>query len=54
MAISIRNCQRRSSATIDLWQLMANPSVGILRFPLSWIGVGAFDGVLIQITLYFL
>jgi multiple sugar transport system permease protein len=25
-----------------VWQLMTNPSVGILRFPLSWIGLGGF------------
>jgi multiple sugar transport system permease protein len=25
-----------------VWQLMTNPSVGILRFPLSWIGLGNF------------
>ena len=25
-----------------VWQLMTNPSVGILRFPLGWIGLGSF------------
>jgi multiple sugar transport system permease protein len=25
-----------------VWQLMTNPSAGILRFPLSWIGLGGF------------
>jgi multiple sugar transport system permease protein len=25
-----------------VWQLMTNPSVGILRYPLSWIGLGGF------------
>jgi multiple sugar transport system permease protein len=25
-----------------VWQLMTNPSVGILRFPLSWFGLGGF------------
>ena len=25
-----------------IWQLMTNPTVGILRFPLSWIGLGGF------------
>jgi multiple sugar transport system permease protein len=25
-----------------VWQLMTNPSVGILRFPLAWIGLGDF------------
>jgi multiple sugar transport system permease protein len=25
-----------------VWQLMTNPSVGILRFPLSWLGLGGF------------